>query len=84
MIDSPPYWADINDRDQSAVGFAYGDALTDDEKATLDEKLATREMEIQGLKEKILYLSRARETARKKIEGLINRIEILISPRSLE
>lgn len=59
-------------------------AILGKEKATLDEKLATREMEIQGLKEKILYLSRARETARKKIEGLINRIEILISPRSLE
>jgi chromosome segregation ATPase len=58
--------------------------ILDKEKATLDEKLATREIEIQGLKEKILHLSRARETARKKIEGLLNRIEILISPRSLE
>jgi FtsZ-binding cell division protein ZapB len=54
------------------------------EKATLDEKLATREIEIKSLKEKILYLSRARETARKKIEGLINRIEILISAPRLE
>jgi len=51
------------------------------EKAILDEKLATWEMEMQGLKEKVLYLSRARETARQKIEGLLNRIEILISPR---
>ena len=54
------------------------------EKATLDEKLAIREIEIKSLKEKILYLSRARETARKKIEGLINRIEILISAPRLE
>ena len=54
------------------------------EKATLDEKLATREIEIKSLEEKILYLSRARETARKKIEGLINRIEILISAPRLE
>ena len=54
------------------------------EKATLDEKLATREIEIKSLKEKILYLSRAREPARKKIEGLINRIEILISAPRLE
>ncbi len=54
------------------------------EKATLDEKLATREIEIKSLKEKILYLSRAPETARKKIEGLINRIEILISAPRLE
>jgi FtsZ-binding cell division protein ZapB len=51
------------------------------EKAILDEKLAAWEMEIQGLKKKVLYLSRARETARQKIEGLLNRIEILISPR---
>ena len=54
------------------------------EKATLDEKLALREIEIQGLKEKILHLSQARETARQKIEGLINRVENLISPRRLE
>ena len=54
------------------------------EKATLDEKLATREIEIKSLEEKILYLSRARETARKKIEGLINWIEILISAPRLE
>jgi FtsZ-binding cell division protein ZapB len=54
------------------------------EKATLDEKLALQEIEIEGLKEKILHLSQARETARQKIEGLINRVENLISPRSLE
>jgi FtsZ-binding cell division protein ZapB len=54
------------------------------EKATLDEKLALQEIEIEGLKEKILHLSKARETARQKIEGLINRVENLISPRSLE
>jgi simple sugar transport system substrate-binding protein len=32
-----PDWADINDLDTSAVGFTYGDALSADEKAQLEE-----------------------------------------------
>ncbi|MBI5961033.1 MAG: BMP family ABC transporter substrate-binding protein [Chloroflexi bacterium] len=32
-----PDWTDINNPDTSAVGFAYGDGLTDEEKATLAE-----------------------------------------------
>jgi simple sugar transport system substrate-binding protein len=32
-----PDWADINNADTSAVGFVYGDALTDEEKGSLDE-----------------------------------------------
>ena len=35
-----PYWEDINDHDKSAVGFVYGNGLTDDEKAMLDEFIA--------------------------------------------
>jgi simple sugar transport system substrate-binding protein len=35
-----PDWADINNPETSAVGFVYGDALTDEEKATLDEFVA--------------------------------------------
>ena len=31
-----PDWTDINNPDTSAVGFAYGDALTADQKTTLD------------------------------------------------
>ena len=54
------------------------------EKATLDKTLAMREMEIKGLKEKIIFLSKGRETARHKIEGMISRIENLVSPRKME
>jgi len=36
----PPDWNDINNPDTSAVGFVYGDALTEEEKATLDEFIA--------------------------------------------
>jgi len=36
----PPYWEDINDRDRSPVGFVYGDALTEEDKATLDEYIS--------------------------------------------
>ncbi|MCB9436451.1 MAG: BMP family ABC transporter substrate-binding protein [Anaerolineales bacterium] len=35
-----PDWEDINNPDTSAVGFIYGDALTEDEAATLDEFIA--------------------------------------------
>jgi len=35
-----PDWEDINNPDTSAVGFVYGDGLTDEEKATLDEFIA--------------------------------------------
>jgi simple sugar transport system substrate-binding protein len=35
-----PDWSDINNHDTSAVGYVYGDGLTDDEKATLDEFIA--------------------------------------------
>ncbi len=31
-----PYWEDINDHDQTAVGYVYGDGLTDDEIEILD------------------------------------------------
>ena len=35
-----PDWDDINNPDTSAVGYLYGDGLTDDEKAALDEFVA--------------------------------------------
>ena len=35
-----PDWADINNPDTSAVGYIYGDGLTDDDKAMLDEFIA--------------------------------------------
>lgn len=43
-----PDWSDINNPDTSAVGFEYGDALTDDEKATLDEFIAGLAAGAQG------------------------------------
>lgn len=35
-----PDWTDINNPDTSHVGYLYGDGLTDEEKATLDEFIA--------------------------------------------
>ena len=52
-----------------------------DEKVTLGERLAEKELEIQKLKEKVSYLSREREAAREKVEGLLTRVDRLISPQ---
>jgi len=49
------------------------------EKMVLGQKLAQKEMEIQGLEEKIARLSQERETARERVEGLLNRLDRLIS-----
>jgi simple sugar transport system substrate-binding protein len=35
-----PYWANVNDHDRSPVGFEFGDALTEDEIATLQEYIS--------------------------------------------
>ena len=53
-----------------------------DEKVTLGEQLAEKELEIQKLKEKVSYLSREREVAREKVEGLLSRVDRLISPQA--
>ena len=53
-----------------------------DEKVTMGERLAEKELEIQKLKEKVSYLSRERETAREKVEGLLTRVDRLISPQA--
>jgi simple sugar transport system substrate-binding protein len=37
---NPPDWANINDPDTSAVGFVYGNALSDQDKANMDEFIA--------------------------------------------
>jgi chromosome segregation ATPase len=50
------------------------------EKKAWGDKLAEKELEIQRLKEKITHLSREREMAREKVEGLLNRVNLLISP----
>jgi len=53
-----------------------------DEKTALGEQLTQKELEIQKLKEKIFHLSREREVAREKVEGLLNRVDRLISPQA--
>lgn len=49
------------------------------EKNAWGEKLAQREIEIQGLMEKVTHLSQEREKAREKVEGLLNRLDSLLS-----
>ena len=53
-----------------------------EEKTVLGERLAEKELEIQKLKERISLLSREREAAREKVEGLLNRVDRLISPQA--
>ena len=53
-----------------------------EEKTVLGERLAEKELEIQKLKERISLLSREREVAREKVEGLLNRVDRLLSPQA--
>ena len=48
------------------------------EKKAIAEKLAQKEMEIQGLAENVSRLSQEKETAKGKVEGLLSRLERLI------
>jgi chromosome segregation ATPase len=50
-----------------------------EEREALENRLAERESEIQQLKEKISHFSRERELAREKVEGLLTRVDRLIS-----
>ncbi len=50
------------------------------EKISLGERLEQRDLEIQGLNERLARLSQERETAREKVDGLLVRIDRLISP----
>jgi chromosome segregation ATPase len=50
-----------------------------EEREALENRLAERELEIQQLKEKISHFSRERELAREKVEGLLTRVDRLIS-----
>jgi simple sugar transport system substrate-binding protein len=45
---NPPDWSDINNPDTSAVGWISGDALTEEERATLDEFIAALAAGAQG------------------------------------
>ena len=49
------------------------------EKDSLGERLAEKESEIQKLQERINQFSRERDMAREKVEGLLNRVDRLIS-----
>jgi len=60
---------------------AYASLST--EKNALGKKLAQKEMEIQGLTEKVAQLSEEREVARERVEGLLNRLDHLISSRDM-
>lgn len=54
-------------------------ASLSNEKAVLGKKLAQKEMEVQGLMEKVTRLSQEREAARERVEGLLNRLDRVIS-----
>ena len=53
-----------------------------EERTALGEQLVKKELEIQQLKEKVSHLSREREVARQKVEGLLSRVDRLISPQA--
>lgn len=57
---------------------AYASLKT--EKTALAEKLGQKETELKGLREKVVFFSEERETAKKKVENLLNRIDHIISP----
>ncbi len=50
-----------------------------EEREALKNRLAERELEIQQLKEKVSHFSRERQLAREKVEGLLTRVDRLIS-----
>lgn len=53
------------------------------EKTALGKKLAQKETEMQGLMEKVVRLSQEREAARERVEGLLNRLNHLISSKDM-
>lgn len=54
-------------------------ASLSNEKAAWGKKLAQKEMEVQGLMEKVARLSQEREAARERVEGLLNRLDRVLS-----
>ena len=51
------------------------------EKVALGKKLAQKEMEVKGLAEKVTRLSQEREAVRERVEGLLNRLDRVISSK---
>ena len=58
-------------------------AFLSNEKNGLGKKLAQKEIEIQGLMEKVERLSQGREAARQRVEGLLHRLDRLISSKDM-
>lgn len=58
-------------------------ASLSNEKNGLGKRLAQKEIEIQGLMEKVDRLSQQREDVRQRVEGLLNRLDRLISPKAM-
>ncbi len=58
-------------------------ASLSNEKTGLGKRLAQKEIEIQGLAEKVDRLSQEREAARQRVEGLLNRLDRLIPSRDM-
>ncbi len=58
-------------------------ASLSNEKNGLGKKLAQKEIEIQGLMEKVDRLSQEREDTRQRVEGLLHRLDRLISSKDM-
>lgn len=54
-------------------------ASLSNEKAAVGKKLAQKETEVQGLMEKVAQLSQEREAVRERVEGLLNRLDRVLS-----
>ncbi len=52
------------------------------QKAAISEQLIQKDTEIKNLRDRVAQLSREREIAREKVEGLLSRVEHLISPKA--
>ena len=58
-------------------------ASLSNEKAALGKKLAQKEMEVEGLMEKVDRLSQEREAARERVEVLLNRLDRVLSSKDV-
>jgi simple sugar transport system substrate-binding protein len=77
-----PAWEDLNNRDVATVGYAYGDALTDEERANLEDyiaKLASGEVVLfQGplnLQDGTEYVAEGQTATEEQIWGLPQLLE---------
>ena len=66
--------------EQKIIQLVEAFASMKSEKTVLAEKLSEKEKELKELREKVTVLSEERETAQKKVENMLNRIERIVSP----